>query len=213
MIAGGTGIAPMVQVIRACLRNPSDKTRITLIYANVNVDDILLKTDLEELQNKHGEDRFKIFYVLNNPPAGWTGGAGFVTKEHIKEHIPNPATTDGKLLICGKQFVATVYSLSLKYLFLGPPPMVNAMKSVAVISLPLSCRLYTLISQEKPRRAGIPCPEHNKQTPRQGNSHSYLLPRWSLILPFPSRSLSSKLIKYFQVSSISSGLLEDTYES
>jgi len=106
MIAGGTGIAPMAQVIHACLRNPSDKTRITLIYANVSAEDILLKLDLEDLQNKHGEDRFNIFYVLNNPPPGWKGGAGFVTKEHIKEHIPNPATTDSKLLICGKPLVA-----------------------------------------------------------------------------------------------------------
>ncbi|KAH9486755.1 NADH-cytochrome b5 reductase 1 [Psilocybe cubensis] len=109
MIAGGTGIAPMIQVIRAALKNPFDRTTITLIYANVNEEDILLKDDLEALQDVH-EQKFKIFYVLNNPPPGWKGGAGFVTKEHIKEHLPNPATSDSKLLIC------------------GPPPMVGAMK-------------------------------------------------------------------------------------
>ncbi|KAF4623549.1 hypothetical protein D9613_001963 [Agrocybe pediades] len=109
MIAGGTGIAPMIQVIRAALKNPFDRTTITLIYANVNEEDILLKDDLEELHDVH-EQKFKIFYVLNNPPPGWKGGVGFVTSEHIKEHLPNPATTDSKLLIC------------------GPPPMVSAMK-------------------------------------------------------------------------------------
>ncbi|KAJ3505095.1 hypothetical protein NLJ89_g7595 [Agrocybe chaxingu] len=109
MIAGGTGIAPMIQVIRAALKNPFDRTTITLIYANVNNEDILLKQDLEELADVH-EKRFKIFYVLNNPPPGWKGGVGFVTKDHIKEHFPNPATSDSKLLIC------------------GPPPMVAAMK-------------------------------------------------------------------------------------
>ncbi|KAF9480064.1 ferredoxin reductase-like protein [Pholiota conissans] len=109
LIAGGTGIAPMIQVIRAALRNPFDRTTVTLIYANVNEEDILLKDDLEELQDVH-EQKFKIIYVLNNPPPGWKGLAGFVTKEHIKEHLPNPATTDSKLLIC------------------GPPPMVSAMK-------------------------------------------------------------------------------------
>ncbi|KAG6878410.1 hypothetical protein C0993_007011 [Termitomyces sp. T159_Od127] len=102
MIAGGTGITPMIQIIRAALRNPFDKTTVTLIYANVNEDDILLKDDLEELLDVH-EAKFKIFYVLNNPPAGWKGGVGFVTKEHIKEHLPNPATTNSKLLICGKR--------------------------------------------------------------------------------------------------------------
>ncbi|KAF8973742.1 hypothetical protein BDZ97DRAFT_1648352 [Flammula alnicola] len=109
MIAGGTGIAPMIQVIRTALRNPFDRTTVTLIYANVNEEDILLRDDLEELMDVH-EQKFKIFYVLNNPPPGWKGGVGFVTKDHIKEHFPNPATTDSKLLIC------------------GPPPMVTAMK-------------------------------------------------------------------------------------
>jgi len=109
MIAGGTGISPMIQVIRAALKNPSDRTTITLIYANVNQEDILLKDDLEELMDIH-EQRFKVFYVLNNPPQGWKGGAGFVTKEIIKEHLSNPGETNSKLLIC------------------GPPPMVAAMK-------------------------------------------------------------------------------------
>ncbi|KAF8912843.1 NADH-cytochrome b5 reductase [Gymnopilus junonius] len=109
LIAGGTGISPMIQVIRAALRNPFDRTTVTLIYANVNEEDILLKDDLEELQDVN-ELKFKIFYVLNNPPPGWKGGVGFVTKEHIKEHLPNPAATDSKILIC------------------GPPPMVSAMK-------------------------------------------------------------------------------------
>ncbi|KAF8078437.1 NADH-cytochrome b5 reductase [Lyophyllum atratum] len=109
MIAGGTGITPMIQIIRAALRNPFDPTTITLIYANVNEEDILLKDDLEELLDVH-ELKFKILYVLNNPPPGWKGGVGFVTKEHIKEHLPNPATSNSKILIC------------------GPPPMVSAMK-------------------------------------------------------------------------------------
>ncbi|KAG6813084.1 hypothetical protein H0H92_014143 [Tricholoma furcatifolium] len=109
MIAGGTGITPMIQIIRAALRNPFDKTTITLIYANVNEEDILRRKDLEELLDVH-EQKFKLFYVLNNPPQGWKGGVGFVTKEHIKEYLPNPATTNSKLLIC------------------GPPPMVGAMK-------------------------------------------------------------------------------------
>ncbi|TFK30617.1 NADH-cytochrome b5 reductase [Coprinopsis marcescibilis] len=110
MIAGGTGIAPMIQIIRGVLRNPLDQTTISLIYANVNEDDILLRTELEELVDVHGEQRLTIFYVLNNPPPVWKGGAGFVTKEHISQLLPNPNETNSKVLIC------------------GPPPMVAAMK-------------------------------------------------------------------------------------
>ena len=104
MIAGGTGISPMFQVLRTALRNPSDRTTITLIYANVNQEDILLKDDLEELMDLH-QQHFKIFYVLNNPPPGWKGGVGFVTKDHIKEYLPNPAETNSKILICGMSFL------------------------------------------------------------------------------------------------------------
>ncbi|KXN89856.1 NADH-cytochrome b5 reductase 1 [Leucoagaricus sp. SymC.cos] len=109
MIAGGTGITPMMQIITAILRNPQDKTTLTLIYANVNQEDILLKDDLDEfVRSSNGQ--FKIYYVLNNPPPGWKGGVGFVTKDHIKEHLENPNTTNSKLLMC------------------GPPPMITAMK-------------------------------------------------------------------------------------
>jgi len=109
MIAGGTGLAPMIQIVRAILQAPADRTNITLIYANVNEEDILLRAELDALAMGY-ESRFTLYYVLNNPPSGWTGGVGFVTKEHIKNLIPNPNESNSKILIC------------------GPPPMVSAMK-------------------------------------------------------------------------------------
>ncbi|OBZ79904.1 NADH-cytochrome b5 reductase 1 [Grifola frondosa] len=77
MIAGGTGITPMLQIIRAALKNHLDRTKISLIYANVNVEDILLKKELDELAANHSH-RFKVYFVLNNPPPNWTGGVGFI---------------------------------------------------------------------------------------------------------------------------------------
>ena len=119
MIAGGTGLTPMIQIIRAVLRNPADKTTITLIYANVNSQDILLKDDLDQLVNNHSP-QFKLFYVLNNPPPGWDGGVGFVTKDHINDHLQNPSSSNSKLLMC------------------GPPPMITAMKkNLTDLSYPL----------------------------------------------------------------------------
>ncbi|KAI0067712.1 ferredoxin reductase-like C-terminal NADP-linked domain-containing protein [Artomyces pyxidatus] len=108
MIAGGTGITPMLQIIRAALKNPLDRTKLSLIYANVNYEDILLKKELDELAEQH-RSRFTVQYVLNNPPAGWLGGVGFVTKEQISNHLP-PSDHNIKILLC------------------GPPPMMTAMK-------------------------------------------------------------------------------------
>jgi cytochrome-b5 reductase len=103
MIAGGTGITPMLQIIRAALKNPADRTKLSLIYANVNLDDILLKEELDELAKNHGS-RFKVYYVLNNPPANWNGGVGFVSKEQIAERLP-PPSEDIKVLLCGACFL------------------------------------------------------------------------------------------------------------
>lgn len=82
MIAGGTGITPMLQIIRAVCNNPEDKTEIDLIFANVNEEDILLKEDLDELARENAN--FRVHYVLNNPPEGWSGAQGFVTADMIK---------------------------------------------------------------------------------------------------------------------------------
>jgi cytochrome-b5 reductase len=112
MIAGGTGITPMLQVIRAINRmrpkkGGNDTTKVDLIFANVNPDDILLKEEIDTVARDDPD--FSVYYVLNNPPEGWTGGVGFVTPDMIKAKLPPPAA-DTKIFIC------------------GPPPMVSAMK-------------------------------------------------------------------------------------
>ncbi|KAG8531400.1 NADH-cytochrome b5 reductase [Bacidia gigantensis] len=115
MIAGGTGITPMLQVIRAIVRGRprnggNDHTQVDLIFANVNPEDILLKENLDTLAKE--DEGFRVLYVLNNPPEKWEGGVGFVTADMIKEHLPAPGL-DMKLLMC------------------GPPPMISAMKKAA----------------------------------------------------------------------------------
>lgn len=85
MIAGGTGITPMLQIIRAIVENPNDFTEVVLIYANVTVEDILLKEELDDMVNKHTQ--LRVYYVLNNPPDEWDEGIGFVNKDIIQVRI------------------------------------------------------------------------------------------------------------------------------
>jgi cytochrome-b5 reductase len=40
MIAGGTGITPMFQIIKSSVKDKNDKTKLALIYANVDESDI-----------------------------------------------------------------------------------------------------------------------------------------------------------------------------
>ena len=93
MIAGGTGITPMLQVIRAVVRGRAagDKTEVDLLFANVNKEDILLKEDLDQLAKE--DAGIRVHYVLNNPPEGWTGEVGFVTPEMITVSRTNAIIT------------------------------------------------------------------------------------------------------------------------
>ncbi|KAM0219199.1 hypothetical protein ACHAQD_006725 [Fusarium lateritium] len=100
LIAGGTGITSMLQIIRAIVRgrDHGDKTEVDLIFANVNPEDILLKDDLDEISQ---DAQIRVHFMLNNPPEDWEGG----------DWLPSPAD-DIKILLC------------------GPPPMVAGMKKI-----------------------------------------------------------------------------------
>ncbi|KAI9168024.1 nadh-cytochrome b5 reductase 1 [Paramyrothecium foliicola] len=109
MIAGGTGIAPMIQVIRAIVRGRAngDKTEVDLLLANVTAQDILLKAELDDFASN--DDKIRVHYVLDKPPAGWSGGVGYVTAEMIRKWLPKP-TRNAQILLC------------------GPPPMVSGLR-------------------------------------------------------------------------------------
>merc|ERR1719198_2274261 len=105
MMAGGTGITPMLQVMAAILKDPTDPTTISLLYANQTEEDILVRDMLDELAAKHPK-RLKVWYTLDRPPAGWKYSEGFITDTMIAEHLPGPKEPT-LVLMC------------------GPPPMVK----------------------------------------------------------------------------------------
>ena len=97
MVCGGTGITPMLQIIRAIMKDPEDKTEIWMIYANQTEDDILLRKELEALRS----DRFKLYFTLDRPPAsGWKYGSGFVNTEMCRQNLPSVGS-DVMLWFCG----------------------------------------------------------------------------------------------------------------
>lgn len=100
LVAGGTGITPMYQLCRAIFKNPNDKTKVTLVYGNVSEGDILLKHEFQELENTYPQ-RFRAFYLLDNPPKEWTGGKGFINKELLKTVLPEPKSGNVKVFVCG----------------------------------------------------------------------------------------------------------------
>jgi cytochrome-b5 reductase len=100
LIAGGTGITPMYQLVRAIFKNPNDKTKVTLVFGNVTKEDILLKSKFDELENTYPQ-RFRAFYTLDKPPKDWVGGGGFITKDLLKQVLPEPKSENIKVFVCG----------------------------------------------------------------------------------------------------------------
>ncbi|KAJ5952389.1 Cytochrome b5 [Penicillium vulpinum] len=108
MIAGGTGITPMYQLIRAICEDDRDTTEVSLIYANRSEEDILLRRELEAFARGYPKN-FKLWYMLDHPSENWAYGSGYVTPEVMAARLPGPAP-DTKIMLC------------------GPPGMVNASK-------------------------------------------------------------------------------------
>lgn len=105
MIAGGTGITPMLQLISDVFRNPNDKTELALLFANQSEDDILVRDELEGFQRQF-PDRFKLWYTVDRPNEGWKYSSGFINEDMVRERL-FPAGPDSLVLMC------------------GPPPMIN----------------------------------------------------------------------------------------
>ncbi|XP_058089670.1 nitrate reductase [NADH] 2-like [Magnolia sinica] len=105
MLAGGTGITPIYQVMQAILKDPSDETEMYLVYANRSEDDILFRDELDEWAEKY--PNVKVWYVLSQPKReGWKYSIGYITESILREHIPEGGS-DSLALIC------------------GPPPMIQ----------------------------------------------------------------------------------------
>lgn len=95
MIAGGTGLTPMLQVVQEIVQNPEDNTKVTLLFANKTETDILLRTQLDEMSSRH--PNLNVVYTLDTPPAAWKGQVGYVSAEMVEKHMPGA----DMVLVCG----------------------------------------------------------------------------------------------------------------
>jgi cytochrome-b5 reductase len=89
MMAGGTGITPMLQVLHHIFHDPTDTaTQVKLIYANQTENDILVREELEALQ-KEFPKRFSLWYTVDRVEEGdnWKYDTGFITKTMIEQHL------------------------------------------------------------------------------------------------------------------------------
>ena len=100
MVCGGTGVTPMLQILREILGNPADETQITLIFANRAEEDIILRDELDALS--YINPNFTVHFVLERAPPGWQGSTGLISDAVIRDNLPSPAD-DVLILVCGPE--------------------------------------------------------------------------------------------------------------
>ena len=128
LIAGGSGLTPMLQVAQELLNTIEDETKLSLLFANVGPEDVYVKSELDELASLFPE-RFSVTYAhalgaCSGSPVdrliarcccdlgpirycvdktgglSWAGPVGYVSAEHIEKYMPAPR--EGTLvMICG----------------------------------------------------------------------------------------------------------------
>jgi ring-1,2-phenylacetyl-CoA epoxidase subunit PaaE len=104
MFAGGSGITPFMSHIKSLLIEEPDSIA-SLIYANRNINSIIFKQELEELQRNY-EGRFRLINILDDAPVNWQGHSGLLNHEMLTrlfERIPDWGPDKTVYLMCGPE--------------------------------------------------------------------------------------------------------------
>lgn len=120
LFAGGSGVTPMVSIIKTVLKAEPNST-IILFYGNQDESSIIFKNELEELVAGNSS-RFKMYHVLDRPPVGTAElFTGIMTEQKVISLVENfvGLNLDNEFFIC------------------GPTPMMqNVEKTLAALQVP-----------------------------------------------------------------------------
>jgi len=97
-IAGGSGITPFMSMIRETVQRDLPR-RITLLYGNRRLDDVIFHAELNELARSAVQ--FDYIPVVEDPPGNYPGRRGLIDAPLIREAC---GTLDDKVFfVCGPQ--------------------------------------------------------------------------------------------------------------
>lgn len=104
MIAAGSGITPIMGILKSILIN-EPASKISLLYCNRSEDQIIFRNELDQLQEKY-PDSLKVIHNLSQPNPSWEGHKGRLDAENLKsmlasDFFPNAAAV--KYFVCGPE--------------------------------------------------------------------------------------------------------------
>lgn len=102
LFAGGSGITPMLSILKTVLKAEPQST-VTLLYGNNDEASIIFKNQIEAIASAN-VSRIKVVHILANAPVGYTAlQTGLMTKEKNAELIRTyvDVNADNEYFVCG----------------------------------------------------------------------------------------------------------------
>ncbi|WP_328491875.1 FAD-binding oxidoreductase [Streptomyces sp. NBC_00414] len=105
LIAAGSGVTPMMSIIRTVLAARTD-TRLALLYGNRTEEEAIFARELDRLQRQH-PDRLTVTHRLTRPSPAWTGDRGRLEADAIRHWLKELAPSlRARYFVCGPDAVA-----------------------------------------------------------------------------------------------------------
>lgn len=109
LVAGGTGIAPLIGIIRYC----TDKklgNKIKLFYSVKTPEEIIFHDDIKRLKQKNSNFDYLITITKPEDNHVWSGRRGRIEQNLLAENIEN--ISESACFLCGsKEFVDNIISM------------------------------------------------------------------------------------------------------
>ena len=109
-VAGGTGITPMISIIRWILAQ-SLLVELFLVFANKAEADIIFREEWDKDVREYAN--FHCYHVLEQQPAGWSQGMGRITETTLRAELPEPGP-DTVIFLCGPPAMTDTLETTLK---------------------------------------------------------------------------------------------------
>ena len=104
MFAGGSGITPMLSIIKSMLTQEPESI-VSLIYCNRNINSIIFKDELYKWETDY-QGRLHVIHILDDAPMNWQGYSGLLNHEMLNtlfERIPDWGHDKSTYLMCGPE--------------------------------------------------------------------------------------------------------------
>ncbi|PHH58830.1 hypothetical protein CDD81_4351 [Ophiocordyceps australis] len=103
MVCAGSGITPMLQVLRAIAQDPHDATQCLVVNGNRVEGDILCRQQLDDFIDA-AKQRCRLLHTLSQPSPSWTGRRGRIDRAILEAEIGRCSQAGHDMvLVCGPQ--------------------------------------------------------------------------------------------------------------